>query len=195
METNSEIRRLVDIMPASGRMSTRILSKPSQSVVIASSFPLPWQRQRLIEINFDLWRRLTPAQRDLVLLRTVSWLGAIRWFEFGPWQGLGALGTGGALGQLLQGDVVGGTVALGLLGAASWQIWQQNHRPSLDIDADQEAVRVAQRRGYQQAEAIRHLLEALEKIPELEGRSGLNFSELLRLQNLRSLAKTPQTTP
>ena len=33
---------------------------------------------------------------------------------------------------------------------------------------------------------MRALLEAIEAVPELEGRSGLDLSELLRAQNLRA---------
>ncbi len=55
MEPKVEIRRLLDIMPASSRMTTKIVSKAEQSKVIDASFPLPWHRERPIYINFDLW--------------------------------------------------------------------------------------------------------------------------------------------
>ncbi len=38
MEPNVEIRRLLDVMPASGRMTTKIVSKPEQAKVIDASF-------------------------------------------------------------------------------------------------------------------------------------------------------------
>ena len=41
MEPNIEIRRLLDVMPASGRMMTKIVSKPEQKQVIDAAFPLP----------------------------------------------------------------------------------------------------------------------------------------------------------
>ncbi|HEY9655303.1 MAG TPA: hypothetical protein V6C50_07410, partial [Crinalium sp.] len=56
-----------------------------------------------------------------------------------------------------------------------------------ELDADEAALRVAQRRGYEEPEAARHLLSAIEAVAEIEGRS-LNFIELLRSQNLRSIA-------
>ena len=59
-------------MPASGRMLTKIVSKPQQTTIIESPFPLPWSSERPIFINFDLWCRLTKAQRDLLILRNTS---------------------------------------------------------------------------------------------------------------------------
>lgn len=73
MEPNIEIRRLLEIMPASSRMTIKIISKPEQAKVIDVAFPLPWNSDRPIYINFDFWRRLTKPQRDMLLLRTVSW--------------------------------------------------------------------------------------------------------------------------
>ena len=81
MNPDPEIRRLLDIMPASGRMLCKIASKPQQSQVIASEVPMPWHRVRPISINFDLWRQLPKPQRDLLLLRTTSFLINVRWFK------------------------------------------------------------------------------------------------------------------
>jgi hypothetical protein len=88
MEPNVEIRRLLDVMPASGRMTVKLVSKPEQSKVIDASFPLPWNQDRPIYINFDLWRRLKQPQRDLLLLRTITWLTGVKWFKPNIYQGL-----------------------------------------------------------------------------------------------------------
>ena len=72
MNPEPEIRRLLDVMPASGRMLTKIVSRPQQSQVIDTPFPLPWSQERPIFINFDLWRRLSKPQRDLVILSKIS---------------------------------------------------------------------------------------------------------------------------
>ncbi|MFN6215398.1 MAG: hypothetical protein ACK4YL_13890, partial [Microcystis sp.] len=50
------------------------------------------------------------------------------------------------------------------------------------------ALKVAVRRGYTETEAAKGLLSAIETIAEIEGRSSLNFNELLRCQNLKKLA-------
>ncbi len=71
MEQNVEIRRLLDLMPASGRMMTKIVSKPEQRQIIDSPLPRPWQQQRQVYINFDLWRRLSKPQRDLFIGMTL----------------------------------------------------------------------------------------------------------------------------
>ena len=76
-----ETSRLLDLMPASGRMMTKIVGKPEQTTIIQTTFPVPWKNNRVIYLNFDLWMNLPKAQRDLVMLRTVSWLCEIQWFK------------------------------------------------------------------------------------------------------------------
>ncbi|HEY9659187.1 MAG TPA: DUF3318 domain-containing protein, partial [Allocoleopsis sp.] len=78
---DAEITRLLDLMPASGRMTTRLVSNPQRPSVIAAKFPLPWQENRPITINFELWQQLPQAERDLLLLHTVCWLINIEWFK------------------------------------------------------------------------------------------------------------------
>ncbi|MCF3424469.1 DUF3318 domain-containing protein, partial [Escherichia coli] len=56
------------------------------------------------------------------------------------------------------------------------------------LNADEAAIRVAQRRGYTETEAAEQLLSAIETVAQLEGRPSLNFTELIRSQNLRALA-------
>ncbi len=51
------------------------------------------------------------------------------------------------------------------------------------------AIRVAQRRGYSEVEAARALLQAIERVAEIENRTSLDFLELIRSQNLRAIAK------
>ncbi|OUL23467.1 hypothetical protein BV378_21210 [Nostoc sp. RF31YmG] len=188
MEPNVEIRRLLDVMPASGRMMTKIVSKPEQAKVIDSFFPLPWNQERPIYINFDLWFRLTKPQRDLLLLQTVSWLTGVRWFKPDVYQGVVLVGLLGGVIESTQSDVVGIAIAVGLSALASFRIWRTNKSPELELNADAAAIRIAQRRGYSEAEAAEHLLSAIEEIAKIEGRSGLNFTELIRCQNLRAIA-------
>lgn len=188
MNPEPEIRRLLDIMPASGRMMTKILSQPQQSVVIECVFPLPWNQQRPIYINFDLWRLLPKPQRDLLLLRTVSWLCNVKWFKPDIYQGAVVAGLIGSVVEFVQGDAVGVAVAGGLAGLALARIWRSNHSAQVELEADESAIRVAGRRGYTEAEAAGHLLAAIEAVAQIEGRSSLNFTELMRCQNLRTLA-------
>lgn len=190
MESNVEIRRLLDIMPASGRMTTKIVSKPEQTKVIDASFPLPWEQDRPIKINFDLWRRLTKPQRDLLLLRTVSWLTGVKWFKPDIYQGVALAGLLGGFVESAQKDAVGIVVALSLTTLAIVRIWRGNRSQESEIVADSTAIRVAQRRGYSEAEAAQHLLSAIEAAAKIEGRSGLSFTELIRCQNLRAIASS-----
>ncbi|MBO3463245.1 DUF3318 domain-containing protein [Aetokthonos hydrillicola Thurmond2011] len=186
MEQNVEIRRLLDIMPASGRMMTKIFSKPQQAKVIDASFPLPWNSQRPIYINFDLWGRLNTAQRDLLLLHTVCWLTGVKWYKPDIYQGIAVAGLLGGLVELSQRDPVGIITAGGLTTLALLRIWRNNRSQESEINADDAAIRVALRRGYSETEAAQHLLSAIETVAKIEGRSTLNFTELIRSQNLRA---------
>ena len=188
MNPDPEIRRLLDVMPASARMLTKIVSKPQQSQVIDSPFPLPWSQERPIFINFDFWRQLSKPQRDLLILSTASWLTNIKWFKPDLYQGVIVAGLLGGIVELVQGDAVGVVVATGLSAIASSQIWRTSRSSQSLLDADQAAVKVAQRRGYTEVEAAQHLLSAIEAIAQIEGRLSLNFTELIRCQNLRAIA-------
>ena len=186
---DSEIRRLLDLMPASGRMFTKIISKPQQSQIIDTPFPLPWNREnRTIYLNFDLWRRLSRPQRDLLLLRAVSWLIQIKWFKPDLYQGLTLASFLALATEIVQRDAVGMILAGGLITISLQQIWRSNRSAQTEIEADEAAIKVALRRGYLEAEAAKHLLDGIEVVAQLEGRSGLNFIELIRCQNLRAIA-------
>jgi GNAT superfamily N-acetyltransferase len=187
MEPNVEIRRLLDVMPASGRMTTKLVSKPEQAKVIDASFPQPWNQARPIYINFDLWRRLTKPQRDLLLLQMVSWLTAVKWFKPDIYQGVVLAGLLGGFLEAAQADVVGVAVAGGLSAIAAFRIWRTNKSQDSELNADVAAIRIAQRRGYSETEAAQHLLSAIEAVAKIEG-SSLNFTELIRCQNLRAIA-------
>jgi hypothetical protein len=188
MEPNVEIRRLLDVMPASGRMTIKIVSKPEQAKVINASFPQLWNQARPIYINFDLWRRLTKPQRDLLLLQMVSWLTGVKWFKPNIYQGVVLVGLLGGLLEASQSDVVGVAIAGGLSAIAAFRIWRTNKSQESELNADTAAIRVAQRRGYSEVEAAQHLLSAIEAVAKIEGRSSLNFTELIRCQNLRAIA-------
>jgi hypothetical protein len=188
MEPNVEIRRLLDVMPASGRMTTKIVSKPEQAKVIDASFPQPWNQARPIYINFDLWRRLVKPQRDLLLLQMVSWLMGVKWFKPNIYQGVVLAGLLAGLLEASQSDVVGVAVAGGLSAIAAFRIWRTNKSQESELNADAAAIRIAQRRGYSEVEAAQHLLSAIEAVAKIEGRSALNFTELIRCQNLRAIA-------
>lgn len=188
MNSDSETRRLLDLMPASGRMRTRIVGKPSQLTVIEYHFPQPWVQERPVWINFDLWSGLSQPERDLSILRTVSWLGASNWFKPDLYQGLTVVGVLGIAVELFQVDAVGVIVSGGLSTIAAIQVWRSSRSLKVEIEADEAAIKVAQRRGYTEVEAARHLLSAIQAIAKLENRSNLAFNELIRCQNLRVIA-------
>ena len=188
MESNIEIRRLSNLSPASGKMAIKIISKPEQAKVIDTTFPLPWDKERIIYINFDLWQNLTKQQRDLIFLSKLSWLIEVEWFRPELNQGLAIAGIIGGLVESAQSDVVGIGVSLSLTAFAISNIWKKNKSQESQINADTVAIRIATRRGYTQAEAAEHLLYAIETITKLEKRSKPDFVQLIRTQNLRAIA-------
>jgi len=192
-----EVRRLIDLMPASGRMNTKIIPKPQQSRLIETPFPQPWkQGAKPIYINFDLWQELSREERDVALLRSVCWLTGIKWFKPDLYQGVVVAGVIGAGVEVAQGDVIGLLVSGGLAVLAGSQIWRKTRSVQMELDADEVALRVAQRRGYDPTTAAQALLSSIKKIAEIEGRNTLSFSELIRLQNLRKLAgESPVSVP
>ena len=189
MSIDAEISRLLDMMPASGRMLTKIISQPQQSKVIDAPFAPPWNREsRPIYINFDLWRRLPRGQRDLLILRATSSLINIRWFKPDINQLIVLAGTIGLMVETGQGDAVGILIAAGLTAISIRQIWRDNRNIQRELDTDEAAIKVALRRGYTEVEAAQNLLQGIENAAKIEGRSILNFTELIRSQHLKSLA-------
>jgi hypothetical protein len=81
---------------------------------------------------------------------------------------------------------VGLLAAGGVTSLAVWQLWRGLKGTEIEVAADDKAVQVAQRRGYEQGEAALALVKAIEAVPALEGRQVLTVSELVRCQNLRT---------
>ena len=188
MNPDKEVYRLLEIMPASGRMLAKIISQPQQQEVIETPFPLPWNQQRPIYINFDLWRRLPKQQRDLVMLHHVCWLCEIKWFKFDLDRLLLVAGLLGGISEITELDLVGILIAGGLTTFAATRIWRNNRSVKVELQADDAALAVATRRGYTEVEAANYLLQGIESLAKLEGRSSLNFNELIRCQNLKAIA-------
>ena len=191
MNPDLEIRRLLDVMPASGRMLTKIIPQPEQPTVLAYRPGLPWNQERPVLINFDLWHQLPEPQRDLLMLSTVQWLTASNWLKPNLYLGLALAGAVGAIAELVQGDMIGFAVAGGLSALAGTQIRRINRGLQLQLEA---AVHVAQRRGYSEAEAAQHLFSAIQAVAKLEGQAQPTFDQLIRCQNLRAIAGLSKTS-
>ena len=78
--------------------------------------------------------------------------------------------------QLLQGDAVGVVVAGGLTALAGTRIWRSSRSQESELNADEAAIRVAQRRRYTETEAAEQLLSAVESVARLEKRPSLDFT-------------------
>ena len=188
MQSDQEILRLQDLLPASWRMSTKITSKSDCEQVISSTPLLPWANTTQIAIDQKLWMQLSIANRDLLLLREVSWRQQAKWFKPGTYQAIAALSLIGGIVELVQGDTVGIAIGIMLTAIAVEQVRRKSKGTQMQIEADNEALRVAQRRGYSELAAAKSLLEAVQAIAKLEGRSSMEFTELIRCQNLRAIA-------
>ena len=184
---DTELRRLLDLLPASGRMLTKLVANPEQRVVINCTLPKPWTSDRLIAINLDLLNQLPVPERDLLVLRAVAWVTGVKWFQPGWYQGVVVLGVVGAVIEAVQSDPVGIVAAGALSAIAGVQLWRNNYSSQRELDADLAAIQVALRRGYTEPDAARHLLNAIAAVAAIE-RRGLDFMELLRCQNLRAIA-------
>jgi len=188
MYSDSEIYRLMDLLPASGRMMTKLVSKPEQRHVIDHPFPMPWMTARPIWVNFDMLSQLSRPECDLLMLRTVSWMTSIKWFRPNWYQAAVLAGVVGVAVQTVQADAVGMIAAGALSAIAGTQIWRENRSTQKELDADDTAIQVAQRRGYTEPEAAQALLSSIEAVAQIEGRN-LSLIDLLRSQNLRAIAQ------
>jgi hypothetical protein len=194
MNPELEIRRLLDLMPASGRMHCKVISRHLQPQVIHYSPALPWG-DRLIEVNFNFWSQLPRSSRDLLMLRAVAWFNLGQLLKLDLYQALTVAGLLAAVVEFIELDPVGVIVAGGLSAFSGLQAWRNTRGLAVEVAADQEAIRLAHRRGYAETEAAAALLDAINRVAELENRPTLNFEELVRSQNLRALAEHPQATP
>jgi hypothetical protein len=116
----------------------------------------------------------------------------VKWLQPNIYQGVVLAGLVGGILEAVQADVVGVVIAGGLSAVAAIRIWRTNKSQESELTADTVAIRIAQRRGYSETEAAQHLLTAIEAVGTIEGRSGLNFSELIRCQNLKVIAGLSQ---
>jgi len=186
MSIEQEISRLQDLMPASARISCRIIGKPQQTAIITSIISPPWRsKNRPISINFDLWRKLSSPQRDLLFLRTVALSLGVKWLKFDVYTGVAISALGGLSWEIFYQDIVGIIVAGSLVSFGVNQIWKQNRSLEKEIQADENGIKVATRRGYSTLEATQFLIDAIEKSPLIESRRGLTVTELRRIKNLR----------
>jgi len=168
-------------------MNTVIKSSLEQGQVISSTMPQPWQKTIKVMLNFSLWDKLSRVERDLLLLREVSFRQQTSWFRIGPYQAITGFAGVGAVLQLNQTDLAGAAIALMLGLISGWQVWRQSQSEQVQLQADLEAIKAAERRGYTEITATQALLEAIAHCAQLEGRTTPTFTELLRSQQLRAI--------
>jgi predicted Zn-dependent protease len=76
----------------------------------------------------------------------------------------------------------------GLTVVAALQVWRINRSPQRELEADEAGIRIATRRGYTEMEAAKNLYTGIERLAQLEGRGQLDFAQLMRCQNLKTIA-------
>jgi Protein of unknown function (DUF3318) len=192
LSADPEFRRLLDLVPASARMTAKLRHQPNQKTIL--NYQRPWfaNQDRTISINLRLWAELPMPQRDLLLLYVVNWQNQSQWLKPDLYQGIAAVGAIAGCIEGVQQDAVGVVAALGLSAIATVQVWRQSQGVRLDLAADREALAIAQQRGYSETDAASHLLKGIASSAELEGRNGLAFNELIRSQQLRTIAGLSQ---
>jgi hypothetical protein len=87
---------------------------------------------------------------------------------------------------MVRGEAAGIVTLAGLTVLAGTQVFRKKRQEEAVLIADEAAIRVAQRRGYTETEAVQHLLGAIESITQLEQRS-LSVAEVVRSQALRAM--------
>ena len=187
MNPSDEIARLRDLLPAAWRMQTTVKIKNEQLAVISSRLQFTVAGAVQIYLNSRLWQELSPSQRDLIFLREVAWRQTTTWLKLGPFQGLALLGCTGLIIEAIDGDVMGIAIAILLTGVGAQQLLRRQRSAEIEVNADTEAIDIAQRRNYSEQDAAIALLEAIPAIAKLENRYKPSFTELLRCQNLRIL--------
>lgn len=185
----SEVARLKDMLPASWRMNTTIKNSLDAKTVIASTIPQPWQSQMKVMINWSLWEQLDSVERDLLFLREVSVRQQGTWFKLGAYQSIVLLAGVGTVSQASQGDFTGTALALLLGLTAGLQAWRKSQGTEIQLEADMDALKAAERRGYTEITAAKALLSGIGQVAQLEGRRQLSFAELLRRDQLRSIVQ------
>ena len=96
--------------------------------------------------------------------------------------------------ETVEGDVTGIAIAL-LLGTIGINQILRSHKSSqMRVQADNEAIAVAQKRGYREAEAAKAMLEAIPAAAKVAGRNTPEFTELIRCQNLKAIAGISKST-
>ncbi len=184
-----EIARLRDLLPAEWRMHNAVTFErgmPPQA--IASTPILPWARTVRVTLDSSLWWQLPQESRDLLFLREVTWRQSSRWVRWGAYQGVVATAVAGSVVELVQGDPAGIAIGALLATVAAVRIVRDSRSPRQEVEADSEAVEIAEKRGYTRAIAAKHLLEGIDRLASLENRPSLSFTELVRVQNLRAIA-------
>jgi len=196
MQLDTEINHLLDLMPASGRMYTKIVSKTSQSKIIDYSFVRPWQKSACpVYINFELWQGLSRLERDLLLLWAVSKLLKKRQFKPSLKMVIIASGLLALVIETSQGNAFGVIASGALVTFVARGVWRKysSGDPAQEIETDEETVATAIRRGYTSSQALRGLLGAIEKTAQLEERS-LNFTEQSRVRHLTKLLRKQEAS-
>ncbi len=194
MNSDQEILRLQDLLPASWRMTTKIKIATDQPQAISSTPLTPWATETKLTINPRIWLQLGLKERDLLLIREVAWRQQGQWFKFGVYQSILVLAASSLVIQVVQSDPVGIAIGGGLFAVAANQIWQKNRSTQIQLEADSETLRVAVKRGYTEISAAKSLLDGIQTAAKLEGRLALEFVELIRCQNLRSIAGLSSVT-
>jgi hypothetical protein len=188
----AEVERLLDLLPASQRSSVEISAAPERQLqVIRGQRPFLWRQKMRIFIKPYEWKQFTPNQRASLFLHKVGYYGRAVSRQLDFYIAVSALGGLSLVFEALQQDPVGITVSGGLSGLALWQ-WrrdQTNDRRLLAADA--YAVDRLVLRGMPRLQAVEALGQALHVEARLEGRSGNEFLDVLRYQNLKRLAQRP----
>lgn len=146
-----------------------------------------------VEIQIDLarWEQLAKDQRNLLFWHEVARIQNDTIPRDGWEMAALAIGLGGAVGELWVQDGLLLLLALGLCGFSGWRLYQRNNSEKVlkeAIEADERAIALATRFGYELPNAYKSLGSALKLLIEQSPNRRQRKRYELRLQALKKSA-------
>ncbi|HIK34078.1 MULTISPECIES: DUF3318 domain-containing protein [unclassified Thermosynechococcus] len=186
----AELRRLKSLLPP--ELQSWVMIEPASGV----NPPLITCEEigkDEVEIQIDLarWDQLAKDQRNLLFWHEVARIQNDTIPRDGWEMAALAIGLGGAVGELWVQDGLLLLLALGLCGFSGWRLYQRNNSEKVlkeAIAADERAIALATRFGYELPNAYKSLGSALKLLIEQAPNRRQRKRYELRLQALKKSA-------
>ncbi|WP_017326856.1 DUF3318 domain-containing protein [Synechococcus sp. PCC 7336] len=181
--------RLVNFLPYEIRPDVALeVGTEEQSRVLQPLWRFPWQDQSRFAIDLARWRQLSGDQQKLYFLREASLATEAamgnNWAALLLYPALLGAGTTGLLVEMQMSDGLGIGLAGALAVLAFLLLRRSEKGQKAQVAADEYAIRHASQNGYTEQQAASLLLDAWQKVRQLEGRTKINYDTTIRQRNL-----------